>query len=167
MKKSVSVLLAGLLCLSVATAASAEEKFYVQVPGIPGASTDVGYTGWIEVLSFSLGFTQKACTSLSVMKVVDKTSPKLTLSAVLATVFPTVTLAQSSPSGGTENYQEYKVVLFDAIVTSAQQSGSSGGGGISESLSFQPTRVEVTYFELQSDGATTIPVTTTVSCMKR
>jgi type VI protein secretion system component Hcp len=157
-QKIVSVLLAGVLSVSTAMASN---SLYMKVPGVTGPSVVKGYEGWIEVLSFSLGFQANTCSSLSVMKQLDITSPALTMAAVAGTFYPTVTLV--SVHAGERPYEEFRLKLFNAVVTSVQESGASETPV--ESLSFQPSSVELTYFAQMETGQLT-PVTSTVDCQK-
>jgi len=151
-----SMMLAGLLTMSSATAAS---RLYMKVPGVTGPVVIKGYEGWTEVLSFSLGFTTDTCSSLSVMKLLDLTSPALTMAAVAGISYPSVTMV--SVKDGEQPYEEFRLRLFNAAVTSIQQSGSSETP--IESLSFQPTSVELTY-NVQSQTGGPMPVSSTVDC---
>ena len=153
----VSLLLAGLLSM---TAAMASNSLYMKVPGITVSSTDIHYEGWIDVSSFSLGYQKATCESLSVTKGLDLTSPALTVAAVAGTFYPTVTLV--SVRNGERPYEEFRLKLFNAAVISVQQSGSSATP--TESLSFQPTSVEVTYIPVSEDGRPMNPVVSTVDC---
>ena len=150
-----SVLLAGLPM----SAALASNNLYMLIPGITGSATADNFRGWIDVSSFSLGYQQATCSSLTVSKLLDMTSPALTMAAVAGTFYPVVTLV--SVVNGPEPYVEFRLKLFGAAVTSVQQSGASSTPA--ESLSFQPSRVEVTYFTQGQDGQLT-PISSTVDC---
>lgn len=153
-----SMMLAGLLAMSSATAAS---RLYMKVPGVTGPVVIKGYEGWTEVLSFSLGFATDTCSSLSVRKLLDLTSPALTMAAVAGVSYPSVTMV--SVKGGDPPYEEFRLRLFNAVVTSVQQSGSNETP--TESLSFQPTSVELTY-NTQSEAGMPMPVSSTVDCQR-
>lgn len=137
---------------------------YLIVNGINGPSTSK--TNAIDVLSFSFGTSQTATygvgasgkeskagradfSNLSIMKVLDMTSPFLFEACVKATVIPTVQLLYDKPVQGTQ--QDYfKITLGDAIVTSHQQSGSSENP--TESISFAFQSIEVAYAAENDDG---------------
>jgi type VI protein secretion system component Hcp len=152
------MILAGLLAMSSATAAS---RLYMKVPGVTGPVVVRGYEGWTEVISFSLGFTTDTCGSLAVSKLLDLTSPALTMAAVAGISYPSVTMA--SVQDGDPLYEEFRLRLFNAAIISIQQSGSSQTP--IESLSFQPTSVELTY-NVQSESGVTMPVSSTVDCQR-
>ena len=152
----VALLLAGLPM----SAALASNNLYMLIPGITGSATAEDYRGWIDVSSFSLGYQKATCESLSVEKGLDMTSPALTVAAVAGTFYPTVTLV--SVRNGAVPYEEFRLRLFNAAVISVQQSGSDETP--TESLSFQPTSVEVTYIPVSQDGRPMNPVVSTVDC---
>jgi type VI protein secretion system component Hcp len=153
-----SLMFAGMLTMSSATAAS---SLYMKVPGITGAVEVRGYEGWIQVLSFSLGFSTGTCSSLTVTKFLDLTSPALTMAAVSGLFYPSVTLV--SVKDGERPYEEFRLRLSNAAITSVQQSGSSDTPA--ESLSLQPSSVELTYY-VQSDKGMAMPVSSTVDCQQ-
>jgi len=155
--KTVPVLLTGLLSMMAAMASS---SLYMEVPGITGPVTAVNYSGWINVMSFSLGYQKATCNSLSVRKLLDMTSPPLTMAAVAGTFYPTVTLVSVVNSDSPR--EEFRLKLFNAAVINVQQAGS--GETPTESLSFQPSSVEVTYYVQSANGSTTQAVTSTVDC---
>ena len=137
---------------------------YLLIDGIPGPSTSKPNA--VDVLSFSYGTSQTATygvgssgkeskagradfSNLSIMKVLDKTTPFLFQACVQATVIPTVTLVYDKPVGGTQ--QDYfKITLGDAIVTSHQQSGSQENP--TESVSFAFQSIEISYAAENDDG---------------
>jgi type VI secretion system secreted protein Hcp len=137
---------------------------YLVIDGIPGPSTSKSNA--IDVLSFSYGTSQTATygvgasgkeskagradfSNLSIMKVLDKTSPFLFQACVQATVIATVQLLYDKPVGGTQ--QDYfKITLGDAIVTGCQLSGSSENP--TESISFAFQSIEVAYAAENDDG---------------
>jgi type VI secretion system secreted protein Hcp len=137
---------------------------YLLIEGINGPSTSK--TNAIDVLSFSFGASQTAVygvgasgkeakagradfSNLSIMKVLDKTSPFLFEACVKATVIKKVTLLYDKPVGGAQA-DYFKITLGDALVTSAQLSGSSENP--SESVSFAFQSIEVAYAAEKDDG---------------
>lgn len=137
---------------------------YLTIDSIKGPSTSKKDA--IDVLSFSFGTSQTATygvgasgqeskagradfSNLSIMKVLDKTSPFLFEACVKATVLKKVVLVYDKPVQGTQ--QDYfKISLADAIVTSAQLSGSSENP--TESVSFAFQSIEVAYAAEKDDG---------------
>ncbi len=144
---------------------------YLKIDGIPGESTDSKHKDWLEVLSFSWGVSQPASGSassgggrsaeranfsdFSIVKTLDKASPKLALFCAKGEHIKEITLTLNRASGDKQKYMEYK--LSDAIVSSVSPGGSSQGGDTLplESVSFNYGKVELTYTE--TDHATGKP----------
>lgn len=130
---------------------------YLIIKGVPGPSTSK--TNAIDILSFSFGASQTAVIGagssggearsgranlqdVSIMKVVDKTSPQLFEDCVLGTYLDEVDIVYDKPLGSTqEDY--YKIHMEDALITSIQHSGSSENPV--ESLSFAFSKIKVSY----------------------
>jgi type VI secretion system secreted protein Hcp len=137
---------------------------YLMVDTITGPSTSKPNA--IDILSFSFGCSQTATygvgasgkeakagradfSNLTIMKVLDKTTPFLFEACVKATVLKTVVLLYDKPVQGKQ--QDYfKISLGDAIVTGHQQSGSSENP--SESVSFAFQSIELSYAAENDDG---------------
>lgn len=137
---------------------------YLVIDSIKGPSTSK--TDAIDVLSFSFGASQTATygvgasgmeskagradfSNLSIMKVLDKTSPLLFEACIKANVLKKITLFYDKPVGG-KQADYFKITLADAIVTSQQLSGSSENP--TESVSFAFQSVEVAYAAEKDDG---------------
>lgn len=137
---------------------------YLIIDGIQGPSTS--RQNAIDVLSFSSGCSQTAVygvgasgkeakagradfSNLSIMKVLDKTSPFLFDACVQGTILKTVQLLYDKPVQGKQ--QDYfKITLGDAMVTSCQHSGSSENPA--ESISFAYQSIEFAYAAENDDG---------------
>ncbi len=114
-----------------ATALAAGPTF-LQIDGIDGESTEVHHKGEIEVLSFSWGVSQPATgarafratraplRSLTIVKRIDKASPKLFQARATGVHIPKVTLASS----------HVRYELHDVIISSYRN------GGATESVAF-------------------------------
>ena len=130
---------------------------YLLVDGIPGPSTSK--TDAIDILSFSFGASQTAVigagssggearsgranvSDVSIMKVLDKTSPLLFDHCVSGDYLKTVSILYDKPMGSSqEDY--FKISMVDALITSIQLSGSSENPV--ESVSFAFSKVKVSY----------------------
>lgn len=136
---------------------------FVKVDTIPGESTDQKHSQWIEVLSFSWGVSQTATGSsssgggkaaerashndFSVVKTLDKASPKLFLACCKGDHIKTVTIELCRATGDKQKYMEYK--MQDVLVTSVRPGGSSHGGESLplEEISFNYGKITQTYTE--------------------
>lgn len=161
-----AVILAGSIVVGAAPA-SAAVNAYLYLDGIPGPSTSKA--GFIDILSYSVGValadptkTQKAvCSNLSLMKVVDFTSPKLFQAALAGKPLATATLVYDKPVGDRqEDY--YSVTLTNVYITSVEQSGSNENP--TESLSLAAKTVTISYRPEKDDGSLDNPIVTTLTC---
>ncbi len=143
---------------------------FLNVDGIPGESSDDAHVDWIEILSYSTGVAQTASASassgggasseradfqdFSVVKTLDKASPKLALACANGTHISEVVLELCRAGGEKLKYMEYK--LTDCIVSSCRPGGSSGGAETLplEEVSFNYGKIEWTYTQQQrADGS--------------
>lgn len=144
---------------------------FLKLSTIPGESTDDKHKDWIEILSFSWGVNQPTTGSrstggaasaeranlqdLSVVKVLDRASPKLFLFCCNGTHIPTASLELCRATGDKTRYMEYK--MSDVIVTSVRPGGQAQGGEPLplEEVTFNYGKIELTYTE--TDHATGKP----------
>ena len=140
---------------------------FLKVEGIPGESTDDKHKDWIEVLSYSSGITQTASGSkssgggasseradfadFSIVKALDKASPKLAVACADGTHIPEVMLELCRAGGDKVKYMEYK--LTNCIVSSHRPGGSSQGGETLplEEISFNYGKIQWTYTQQKRD----------------
>jgi len=112
---------------------------FLKIDGIPGESTDDKHKDWIEVLSFDFGMEQPSSATdssagggttervnvedLSVMKHLDKASPKLYEFCCNGKHIKDVTLAVCRAGGDKLKYLEVKTE--QVVISSAHPSGKS------------------------------------------
>lgn len=134
---------------------------FLKIDVIPGESTDDKHKDWIEVLSYSCGVSQPASGSsstaggrsaercnhndFSVVKALDKASPKLFLACCNGTHIKEVKIELCRAAGDKTKYMEYK--LSDVIVSSYRPGGSAQGGETLplEEVSFNYGKIELSY----------------------
>lgn len=137
---------------------------YLIIDGRPGPSTSK--QGAIDILSFSFGASMSAVigagssggearsgranvSDVTIMKVLDKTSPLLFDDCVTGNYLKKVDVIYDKPMGDSqEDY--FKIHMEDALITSIQLSGSSENPV--ESISFAFSKVKVSY-NPEEDGA--------------
>jgi len=143
---------------------------FLNIKDIPGESTDDKHKDWIEILSFSMGVSQTASASassgggasseradfqdFSIVKAVDKASPKLALACADGTHIGEVKMELCRAGGDKLKYMEYK--FTDCIVTSWRPGGSAKGGETLplEEVTFNFGKVEWTYTQQKrADGS--------------
>jgi len=139
---------------------------FLKIDGIDGESTDDKHKSWIEVLSYSFGVSQTASSSqsssgggtteranfqdLSIVKLLDSSTPKLMLSCAKGEHIKEVKLELCRAGGDKLLYMEYK--LSNGIISSLSN-GGGGGGEPTESVSFNYGKIELTYTkQKRADG---------------
>ena len=132
-----------------------------------GRSGDVRHKGEIEVLSFNWGVHQQKSGSasssgsltahradfqdLSVVKALDKSSPKLMLACADGTHLKTARLELCRAGGDKQPYMEYK--FTDVIITSVRPGGAGQGDALPlEEVSFAYGKAEWKYTQLKVEG---------------
>jgi type VI secretion system secreted protein Hcp len=136
---------------------------FLKIDGIPGESSDDKHKEWIELLSYSHGLSQTGSGSVSsggarsaercdhqdfsVVKTLDKASPKLALSCCNGTHIKKITMELCRATGDKQKYMEY--TLSDAIVSDVRPGGSAKGGEPLplEEVSFNYGKIEWVYTE--------------------
>jgi type VI secretion system secreted protein Hcp len=137
--------------------------YFLNIDGIEGESNDAQFPKWIEVESWSWGVSQtivrdgggggagagKAVPQdLSIVKVVDKASPKLFLACAAGQHIKEVFL--TGRRGDTKQaYLEYK--LTDVLVSSFQEAGNQGELP-QEQVSFNFSKIEISYRQVLPNG---------------
>ncbi len=134
---------------------------FLKVDGIEGESQDDKHKSWIEILSYSCGATQPVAGSrssgggasaervnlqdFSVMKTLDKASPKLFFNCCNGKHLKEVKLELCRATGDKQKYMEYK--MSDVLVSSVRPGGSAHGGETLplEEVSFNYGKIEVIY----------------------
>ncbi len=127
-----SVVLLGALALLAGMALPAAVDYYLKIEGIPGESTARGFESQIEVDSWSWGMSQAATAQgragtmlgdptkpFTIVKAIDKASPKLAEALASKQRFPAVTLTLCRAGGDKQKYMEYK--MTDVIISSIRR----------------------------------------------
>ena len=124
---------------------------FLEIKEVPGESMKKGHEGQIDIVSFSFGAVQHGSFArggagggsgkaefqdISIVKEVDKSSPKLFQACAAGTHFPKATIFVRK--AGDKPLEYYKVELKDLIVSSVQNSGSSSGDAVMESTTLTP-----------------------------
>jgi|GEM_PF-446010 len=145
-------------------------NLFLQVDGIPGESTDSKHPFWIEPAAFHWGVSRPGRSfpivagtpvpvadhgDLTIVKEIDKSTPKLFLKCCNGQVIPTVIL-EIWPAGG-DLYTKpiIKYELTDVIVTSSKPVGANANTGsyyLMEEVSFNYSKIEMTYTEYDAAG---------------
>ena len=136
---------------------------FLKIDGIPGESSDDKHKDWIEILSYSHGLSQPGSGTVSsggsrtaercdhqdfsIVKTLDKASPKLALTCCNGRHIKEVTLELCRAAGDKQKYMEYRIA--DVIVSGVRPGGSAGGGEALplEEVTFNYGKIEWTYTE--------------------
>jgi type VI secretion system secreted protein Hcp len=134
---------------------------FLKISTIPGESQDDKHKEWIEILSFSFGASQAAAggrssggsaaaervnmQDFSIVKNLDKATPKLFLALSNGEHIPEVKVEFCRATGDKQKYMEYK--MNDVIVSSWRPGGAAQGGESLplEEVSFNFGKVELIY----------------------
>ncbi len=140
---------------------------FLKIDGISGESTDDKHKDWIEILSFNHSMMQPNMgavsakgahttgrvdiSDFSVVKHLDKASPKLALACCKGEHIGTVTVELCRAGGDKQKYMEYK--FSDVLVSQVRPSGTSHGESTPmEEASFRFGKIEWTYTALDQNG---------------
>ena len=142
--------------LALPSAASA--NLFLELDGIQGESTAVGFENQIELGSLQLGVgsgnAKASFSDATVTKQLDKSSPQLMLRAANGTTIPKATVRFTTT--GQEKVAVYLRYCFTGVrITGFSQ--SSGGGQPSESVSFSYATIVQSYTQgSETGGAGTV-----------
>jgi len=125
---AVLVIVQSFTSVSQAEAALTSANYFLQISGpvIAGESAVAGHFNDIDLLSFTMSFSQPVtpatCGNLRLLKNVDKASPQLVTSAILGTVHTQAVLSGVTKGG----IVAFRMILTNVIVQSVNISDSSG-----------------------------------------
>jgi type VI secretion system Hcp family effector len=142
---------------------------YLKLDGFTGNVTKTGYVGWIELSSYSWGFSVPTQTTvgsstnrlgsgkitpgdLHLVKKQDQTSAKFMLDSMNGATIPTATLAITMPTknGGMDKYMEYK--MHEVITSSYNSAASDGSDQPMENISLNFIKIEISQFTRDSSN---------------
>jgi type VI secretion system secreted protein Hcp len=141
-----------LLALLAPQVSWACEQLFVQVSGIPGASTDANHQGWIEAVGFSEAATRAVSpggaasgpaqfSDLVIVKLIDRASPLLRLAVADGRSIPQVHLDCVNASGAST----FEIELEGVVLTQASTTFAHGDqSGPRESVGFNFSRIRWT-----------------------
>ena len=136
---------------------------FLKIDVIPGESGDDKHKDWIEVLSYNHGLSQPSAGSrstggaassqrcdhqdFSVVKAIDKASPKLALFCCNGAHIKKVQMTLNRATGDKQKYMEW--TLSDVIVSNVKPGGSAKGADALpiEEVSFDYGKIEWVYTE--------------------
>ena len=141
---------------------------FLKIDGVDGETSDAKHKGEIEILSFHWGVSQaitgtvsssgtfsgQRCdmTAVSIVKQLDKASPKLAQGCAAGDHYKTATLTLSRSTGDKQPYMVYK--LSDVLIENVSVGGASQGeGGVpTEEVGLRYAKIELEYTVVGTDG---------------
>lgn len=138
---------------------------FIKIDGIEGESTDDKHAGWIEVISFDSGVSQRTSATassagggsaeradfddFSFVKQLDKASPKLAMACADGTHINSIIVEVCRAGTEKVKFMEYK--LSNCIISSAKTTGG-GGDFPGESVSINFGKIEWAYTVQKRQG---------------
>jgi type VI secretion system Hcp family effector len=109
--------LPAVLFITTAHPVLATYSAWMEVPGVPGDSTDTGHVNWINVNGFEIAGTLSKVGGFSIRKEADRSSPHLFQFSASGEVKPTVTIDFRKPSAGSSGIEYLRLELSDVVFT--------------------------------------------------
>jgi len=160
MNRPALITLFGLLAACVARAA-----MYLYIPDIPGESTEKTHADWIDLTSvsslvwtenyFASGFRESSIPhfgDLEVTKKIDKSTPALLRACARGDHLHDLVLVVTRSGQGGVLYKYFEYQLREALV-STYSTNTSPLGEILETFSFNYSRIDWYYWQLNEDGS--------------
>ena len=140
-------------------------RMYLDVPGIPGESTAIGFEGQMQIESWSWGATNSGAadtphsllSDFVIVKELDKATPLLLEAHCAGAMIGVVTctiiteLAATPTRDASTKYLE--ITMMDCLISSYQMGGSSGADSVPiEQFSLNFEEIKVRYSKRGMDG---------------
>ena len=146
------------------------EDVFLHIPGVDGESQDYSQAGCIEVLAWSWGASNSGTThqgsgsgagaanfqNLSITKWVDTASPILLGKIATGSQFASAQLIVRK--GGSKPVEYYSLKMTNVMVTSLSTGGSVDENRLTENISLNFAKVELTYIQLYPNGSPENPL---------
>lgn len=151
--------------LAVQQASAAQSDYFLKLEGIDGESTDDKHSGAIEIQSFSWGVSQSGSyhrfsgsaasgkvtmSDITIMKSVDKSSPKLFMASAQGEQIKQATLTARKSSSDSSDF--YTIKLQDVMVSSFYTSTNNNSGAPVETVKLSFSKIEFEYQPQNADG---------------
>lgn len=153
-----SSLLVGLAFVFVASAAQAQQRFFLKYPGVDGESTvdthvnEIDVVNWSQSVKYQKG--KPVYSPIAIEKFVDKATPRLLIELVTRQVKDDVVL--SAATIGEAGPQDYlRITLCDARISSIEATGSEGDTPPMESVSIKYRGFKLQYTPIDEAGMPT------------
>ncbi|PWT82660.1 MAG: type VI secretion system tube protein Hcp [Blastocatellia bacterium] len=143
---------------------------FLKVATVPGESTDDKHPEWIEVLSYTWasshaqsateegGGQRVEISDFSVVKQLDKASPRLFLLCATGETIADATLEICKAAGEKQKFMTYKMSGVLVVSVKPGGSGKSGDALPLEEISFRFSKIELEYIPIDKMGKPQPPV---------
>jgi len=153
----------GAVLLAITASAGAADIFF-KLEGIPGDSTNEAHKDEIEVMSFSLGFSNDVqfasprspgeCGDLTLTKTIDRSSPRLLAHVMLGRHISTGALSFTA-STGEQPLDYYVLNMREILVKALRQADANGGTRVVEQVTLSARNYEFVFRTQQANGTFT------------
>ena len=144
------------------------EDYFLKITGVQGESRDNAHKDEIEVESWTWGLSKPAVTGpggagratfqdFSILKRVDKSSPRLAQAGVKGEHFPEAVLAARRAEGPNFSTDFLVIRLSDITISSYEEAGESQSAPM-DSIDIVFSRIEYSYTVQKADGTLDAPV---------
>lgn len=157
------VLVQLVLISSGARRIAAADDVFLRIDGIEGEATDSAHANWIDVLGLGSSVTQSTATGgggggsaravfsdMSIVKRVDRASPKLFVASAEGKHFPRVDIEFVRPGELRRVY--YAIRLTDVQITGVRTNANATEGTVTEFVTFTFARINWTYTFFSGSG---------------
>jgi type VI protein secretion system component Hcp len=141
-------------------------KLLMNIPGIDGEYTGVGYEKWIQLNAFSGEIGPGGCDVFHVEKALDSTSAAILMSTALGTFYKEIAVAVLQTGGAGATYRSALFSLNNAVIASVSQGGSDGDDSANENLTIAPGNLVLKAYQLNNEGAVVLAGEANVDCGK-
>ena len=162
-------LLAGAVAAGAALPTTAGADIFLDLEGIDGESQDSKHKNEIDILSYTQSFRRTVTSGaggatsgkvnigdITVLKNIDKSSPKLIEAVATGKHIPKATITFRSVGEKAPEY--YVVTLTDVLITAVDQTDQPDPAKIVERVQLNATKFEYEYREQKADGSLGAPI---------
>ena len=142
--------------------ARAEFDAFLNIPGLPGESTNERHLNEIVLVSYTQTAGTAACFRAIAIKNLDRASPGLALLAVTNRVIPSMTVTLTR--AGETPFDAFVAVLENVVVGNVELVEVDGTPLPTERVTLRPRRATLTYNTQLPNGQPGTPVTTVINC---
>lgn len=139
--------------VALGSAPALADSIFLQIPNLPGESTDSKHKDWIEVLSYSHSLGSNDCPQVGIAKMVDRATPGISEAINNATgkgiTSATLAVVRNTGAGPVEYL---RIAMTQVVVQNSSISASSGDSGVYESVGLQAASMTITYQQFDEKG---------------